>query len=159
MTYYDETAPGYAELHKEEQIKKIKLIKENIDIKPGETILDLGAGTGFLNEFFPDNEIYAVDPSEKLLEKNKNTIKYKTTAENLPFPDNTIDWVISVTAIHHFDLDRAIKKIKRVGKNNFVITILKKSPKKDAIIQKIKENFTIKKEIEEDKDIIFVLEP
>lgn len=159
MNYYDETSEGYPELHREEQKKKIKIIKENINIKPGEIILDLGAGTGFLNEFFPNNEIHSVDPSQKLLEQNKNPIKYKLTAEKLHFPDHSFDWVISVTAIHHFDLDESIKKIKRVGKKNFVITVLKKSPKKDTIIQKIKENFKIKKQIEEDKDIIFILEP
>ncbi|MBW2963247.1 class I SAM-dependent methyltransferase [Candidatus Woesearchaeota archaeon] len=158
MNYYDETAAGYPELHREEQIKKIKIIKQNIGIKPGEIILDLGAGTGFLNEFFPDNEIYSVDPSEKLLEQNKNQIKFKTPAEKLPFPDNTFDWVISVTAIHHFDLDKAIQKIKRVGKNNFVITVLKKAKNKDQIINKLKQEFKVKEQIEEDKDIIFILE-
>lgn len=158
MNYYDQTSKGYRELHREEQIKKIKLIKQNTNIKPDDIILDLGAGTGFLNEFFPDNEIHAVDPSQKLLEQNKNPIKYKTTAENLPFPDNTFDWVICITAVHHFDLDRAIPKIKRVGKNNFVITVLKKAGSRDLIVKKLKENFKVVKQIEEDKDIIFILE-
>jgi len=158
MNYYDQTSAGYQELHKEEQKKKIKIIKNNINIKPGETILDLGAGTGFLNEFFPDNEIYSIDPSEKLLAQNKNPIKFKTSAEKLLFPDNTFDWIISVTAIHHFDLDESIKKMKRVGKKNFVITVLKKSPKKQQIIEKLKQEFIIKKQIDEEKDIIFILE-
>ena len=158
MNYYDQTAPGYPELHKEEQLKKIRIIKENIRVKPDDIILDLGAGTGFLNGFFPDNEIHSVDPSEKLLAQNKNPIKYQLSAERLRFPDHSFDWVISVTAVHHFDLDESIKKMKRVGKKDFVITVLKKSPKKDAIINKLKENFKIKKEIEEEKDIIFILE-
>jgi len=158
MNYYDQTAKGYPELHKEEQKKKIKIIKQNINIKPNETILDLGAGTGFLNEFFPNNEIYSVDPSEQLLKQNKNPIKFKASAEKLPFPDNTFDWVISVTAIHHFDLDESIQKIKRVGKNNFVITVLKKSSQKEKIINKLKQEFQIKKQIEEEKDIILILQ-
>ena len=129
MNYYDQTAAGYPELHKEEQIKKIKIIKQNINIKPNEKILDLGAGTGFLNDFF-DN-ITSVDPSEELLKQNRNPNKVKASAENLPFPDHEFDWIISVTAIHHFDLDKAIKEIKRVGKNKFVLTVLKKANNKE----------------------------
>lgn len=155
MNYYDETAAGYKELHREEQLKKIKLIKENISLKPNETVLDLGAGTGFLNDFF-DN-IISVDPSEELLKQNKNPNKVKASAENLPFPDHSFDWVICVTAIHHFDLDKAINEIKRVGKKNFIITVLKKSPKKQEIIEKLKNNFQIKKQINEEKDILLFL--
>ena len=156
MNYYNQTAKGYPELHQEEQIKKIKIIKENIKIKPNEKILDLGAGTGFLNDFFEN--ITSVDPSEELLKQNKNPNKIKASAEDLPFPDRSFDWVVCVTAIHHFNLDESIKEIKRVGKNNFVITVLKKSQKKEQIINKLKQSFKTKKQIEEEKDTIFILE-
>ena len=157
MTYYDEISQGYSTLHREEQIKKIKLIKQNISIKPEETILDLGAGTGFLNEVFFANPITSVDPSGELLKQNQNPNKIKASAEQLPFSDHEFDWVICVTAIHHFDLDEAIPEIKRVGKNNFVITVLKKIKSKDLIINKLKQEFKIKKQIDEEKDIILFL--
>jgi len=145
-------------LHKEEQVKKIKLIVDNISIAPHENILDLGCGVGFLNNFFPNNNITSVDPSEELLKQNKNKNKIKASAENLPFQDHSFDWVISITAVHHFNLNKAIKEIKRVGKNNFIITVLKKSNKKQEIINKLKQEFKVKKQLEQDKDIIFILE-
>ena len=158
MNYYDQTASGYPELHKEEQVKKIKLIVDNISIAPHENILDLGCGVGFLNNLFPNNNITSVDPSEELLKQNKNKNKIKASAENLPFQDHSFDWVISITAVHHFNLNKAIKEIKRVGKNNFIITVLKKSNKKQEIINKLKQEFKVKKQLEQDKDIIFILE-
>lgn len=158
MNYYDQTAEGYPELHREEQINKIKIIKQNINPQPAETILDLGAGTGFLNKFFPNHKITSLDPSQELLKQNQNQNKIKASAEQLPFPDHQFDWVISITAIHHFNLDQAIPEIKRVGQNNFVITVLKKANNKDLIIKKLKQNFQIKKQIDEEKDLIFILE-
>jgi len=32
MTYYDEISEGYEELHKEEQLKKISLIKKHLKV-------------------------------------------------------------------------------------------------------------------------------
>jgi len=45
-----------------------------------------------------------------------------------------------------------------VGKDSatFVLSFLKKSPKKDVIEQEIKRVFEIDKIIEEDKDLIFI---
>ena len=46
MNYYDKIAKGYEELHKEEQLKKIKLIKTILKVNPTDKLLDVGCGTG-----------------------------------------------------------------------------------------------------------------
>ena len=46
--------------------------------------------------------------------------------------------------------------MKRVGKNKFAFSVLKKSEKLDKIKKLIEKIFTIKHEIEEEKDIIFI---
>ena len=60
--------------------------------------------------------------------------------------------------IHLFwDLDKALTEMKRVGKDKFIFSILKKSSRSEEIITKIKLNFKIKKKIEEQKDIIIII--
>lgn len=155
MNYYDETSKGYNELHGEEQLKKLKIIAKEIPVKKSNKLLDVGCGSGLSAKIF-GCEITGIDPSEELLKQCPfKTIK--ASAESIPFPDKSFDVVIAVTSIHNFNnVDAGLKEIKRVGKNIFALTVLKKSPKKDSIIQLIKKNFKIKKEIEEEKDLIFI---
>ena len=157
MGYYDETAKGYNELHKEEQLKKLRIISDNINVKKTDKLLDVGCGSGLSAKIF-NCSITGVDPSTELLKQcSFKTIKAK--AEKLPFSDNEFDIVIAVTCIHNFDdIKKALNEIKRVGKKKFVLTVLKKSEKKDFIINEIKDIFMITKIIEEDKDIIIFSE-
>ena len=50
MNYYDEISEGYEELHKEEQEKKIELIKQHLKVNPEEKLLDVGCGTGLTRQ-------------------------------------------------------------------------------------------------------------
>lgn len=159
--YYDDISEGYEELHKEEQLKKIEIIKKHLKIKPIDRLLDVGCGTGLTTEPWPCKR-YGIDPSKKLLEKanKKDEIEYKLApAENIPYKDHFFDIVISVTAIQNFDdIEKGLKEIKRVGKNSFILTFLKRSDKRSFIEKSIKNLFKIKNTIEEDKDIILVAE-
>src|SRR3989344_7044057 len=104
MNYYDEIAQGYEELHKEEQEKKIEIVKKHLRLKPNYKLLDVGCGTGLTT--MPWNcKRYGIDPSAKLLEraKGKDEIEYKLAfAEKIPYPDKYFDVVISITAIQNF---------------------------------------------------------
>jgi len=156
--YYDEIAQGYEELHKEEQLKKIEIIKQNISIKKSDKLLDVGCGTGLTTEPW-DCKRFGIDPSKKLLEKarQKDKIEYKlASAENIPYPDEFFDIVISITAIQNFDdIEKGLKEIKRVGKDRFVLSFLKRSEKRKNIEKLIRSLFKTEKAIEEEKDIIY----
>jgi len=160
MTYYDEISAGYEELHREEQLKKIKLISQYLKPKPEDKLLDVGCGTGLTTEPWQCKR-YGIDPSKKLLERarQKDNIKYKLApAENIPYPDNFFDIVISITSIQNFkDIEKGLKEIKRVGKNRFILTFLKKSSKAEMIKRLIEEMFDVKEIIEEEKDLIFTI--
>jgi ubiquinone/menaquinone biosynthesis C-methylase UbiE len=178
VNYYDEIATGYEELHKEEQLKKIELIKKYFRVKKAYRLLDVGCGTGLTTE--PWNCIrYGIDPSKKLLDRarHKDEIKYKlASAENIPYEDHFFDIVISITAIQNFDdIEKGLKEIKRVGKEKFILSFLKKSPKRYIIEDLIEKIFDAKEFIEiqenqrffehqkskkilnEEKDIIFII--
>jgi ubiquinone/menaquinone biosynthesis C-methylase UbiE len=155
MEYYDKIADGYDELHKEEQLKKARIIKDSLDIKKTDYLLDVGTGTGFALELFDCRKV-GIDPSPKLLKKARTPV-IKGKAESLPFPDKIFDIVISITAIHHFDdIEKGLKEMKRVAKDKVAFSLLKKSKKFEDIKKLIKKNFKIEKEINEGKDLVMV---
>ncbi len=149
MNYYDEISKGYNELHKEEQIKKVNEIIDELKIT-NEKVLDVGCGTAFYSYLFKDYT--GIDNSKGMLSKTKANVIHGE-AENLPFEDKSFDVVISITAIQNFtNIEKAIKEIRRVAKNKIAISIIKRS-KKLKEVETLLKDF---KKIEEDKDIIFI---
>jgi len=158
MGYYDEISTGYEELHKEEQLKKIELIKKYLKVKPDDKLLDVGCGTGLTTELW-ECKRYGVDPAPRLLERahGNGEIEYKLApAESIPYPNNYFDIVISITAIQNFrDISKGLSEIKRVGKDRFVLSFLKRSEKREKIINLIQKLFIVEKVLEEDRDLIY----
>jgi len=166
--YYDGIAKGYDELHGEEQLKKLELIGKEIRtdsrlkdfIKSTYKLLDIGCGTGISTGFFKVKEKYGVDPSKSLIRiarNNYSTITFTVgSAEQLLYKDKQFDVIISLTAIQNFDnLEKGLNEMKRVGKDKYILTFLKKSPKRERIEELIEKKFKIIKRIEEDKDVIY----
>ena len=156
MNYYDSTASGYIELHRDEQMHKLRLIRENISLKKGARVLDVGCGPCWSFEFFEN--VTGVDPSRQLLALSKNKNVRVGRAEELPFADHSFDFILCVSAIHHFDLALALSEMRRVATLDalFVITVLKKAKNKAFIIRLIKKEFVVEKEIDELKDVILI---
>ena len=160
--YYDQIAEGYEELHKEEQEIKIDFIKKRLseyfEIQQDHNLLDVGCGTGITTIPWPCKRT-GIDPAKKLLKRGnkKEEVEYVLgKAENIPFDNDSFDIITSITAIQNFeDLEKGLEEIKRVGKDFFIITYLKKSQKAENIEKIIKEVFIVKARFEEDKDIIF----
>jgi ubiquinone/menaquinone biosynthesis C-methylase UbiE/DNA-binding transcriptional ArsR family regulator len=101
------------------------------DLKPGETVLDLGSGTGFdallaANSVGPKGQTIGVDmTSEMVVKAGKNAEKFSATnvefklgeIEKLPVPDNSVDVVLSNCAINLSPDKRAVcEEIFRVLK-------------------------------------------
>jgi ubiquinone/menaquinone biosynthesis C-methylase UbiE len=123
-------------------------------------LLDVGCGTGISTGFFKVKEKFGVDPSRSLIRiarKNYPTYEFMVgSAEQLLYKDKQFDIVISLTAIQNFDnLEKGLNEIKRVGKKYYILTFLKKSPKRERIEEFIQKKFDVIKRIEEDKDVIY----
>ncbi len=154
MTFYDETAANYNELHGEEQKRKAKLILENVEISPDATLLDVGCGTGIATELFPC-KLTGIDPAEELL-KQASFPTQQAAAENIPFPDNSFDIVISLTAVHNFtDIRKGLEEMRRVAKDAIIISVLKRSEKAAEIESLITDLFSVEQRLEERHDVIY----
>lgn len=99
--------------------------------KPGRKILDIGCGTGYLLKAADDRglETYGIDISEegvkiaKSVSSNSKIIVGK--GEDLKFPDNFFDYVTCIGVLEHFlDIERGIKEMKRVVKNNGILCVV-----------------------------------
>lgn len=155
MPYYDAIAESYNELHGEEQIKKLDIISKYISPRQKQKLLDVGCGTGICSHW--NCFCVGIDPSIGLLKQGKGNL-IQAEGEHLPFKDKSFDFVVSVTAIHLFyDVDKGLEEIKRVGKNNFILTVLKKSSRHKEISNKIKSMFKVKEMIEEERDSIYII--
>ena len=152
---YNKIAKSYNELHKEEQIKKLNILKKNVKIIP--PLLDVGCGTGISTNYFHVVSI-GIDNSKEMIAQGKEGNLIHGNAEELPFPNKSFNTVISVTAFHNFnDMEKALFEIKRVSKNNNIaITFLKKSKKINEFRGTLKKYFKFK-EIDCDKDILFLI--
>ena len=155
MTFYRETATGYNELHGEEQEHKLSVIKEYLNIKKTDLLLDVGCGTGVSSDF--DCMVAGIDPTFELLVQNKNAFCLQGMGEHLPFKDNSFDIVVSVTSLHNFqNFEQGIEEINRVGKQKFVFSVLKKANDFDSIRKEIENRFSVQKIISANQDWVFV---
>ena len=101
------------------------------ELKPGETVLDLGSGGGIdvllsAHRVGPTGKAYGLDMTDEMLalaEENKrksglqNVEFLKGEIENIPLPDNSLDVIISNCVINlSRDKDRVLKEALRVLK-------------------------------------------
>jgi ubiquinone/menaquinone biosynthesis C-methylase UbiE len=157
--YYDEIAPGYDELHKEEQLAKLILMLDKLNVQKEDRVLDVGCGTAFSFELLHPLgcKYQGVEPSVGLIAQSKYGAKITNCkAEALPFPNNLFTVVISVTALQNFDSPmHGLEEMKRVCSDRLAISFLKNSPKREELAGIIRDMFKVDEELEQDKDIIF----
>lgn len=125
---------GYGGYHYDGRWRTVaEKIVAHYQIKPGDKILDIGCGKGFLlyefTQIVPGVEVTGIDVSSYALENAKEEIKSNLqlgNAKSLEFTDNHFDLVLSINALHNlycFDLETALREIERVGKKNKFICV------------------------------------
>ncbi|MHC5742934.1 MAG: class I SAM-dependent methyltransferase [Nostoc sp.] len=128
MSIYNSIAQQYSKT----RVPDIRIVNKLIDLlnlPKGSIIADIGAGTGgyslaLANKGFLVN---AVEPSVVMQKQGveHQQIKWFTGyAENLPLPDQSVDAVVSILAIHHFShLEKAFQEMHRIIRDGAIILL------------------------------------
>jgi ubiquinone/menaquinone biosynthesis C-methylase UbiE len=106
---------GWLERPERVQQERTDLLIENLQLKPTDHVVDLGAGSGYFTfriaPLVPEGKVYAVDISEKMLtiirakmgkEKADNVVPVLSTVTELKVPAGSADCVLIVDAYHEF---------------------------------------------------------
>ena len=70
------------------------------DGRYSDKVLDVGCGTGFVSQLYPNFDVTGIDISEEMLKRNPHKW-LKASAESIPFPENTFDFVVCRSLLHH----------------------------------------------------------
>ena len=78
---------------------------EGIKFRDGrysDSVLDVGCGTGFLSQLYPNFDVTGIDISDEMLKRNPYRC-LKAAAEAIPFPDSSFDFVVCRSLLHHLE--------------------------------------------------------
>jgi len=102
--------------------RRVNEMLKKIGDSNGAKVLELGCGTGIFTEQLAmrNINITALDISIDLLgsaKKKQGVSKILAAdAESIPFLDESFDFVVGVSILHHLDIERSLREIRRVLK-------------------------------------------
>ncbi len=108
-------------------------------LAPGQRILEIGCGTGNLTmlakTLYPAVEVVGLDPDPKALDRARRKAEERGVrieldrgfSDELPYPDESYDRVLSALMFHHLDRDvkeRSLQQARRVLKSSGSLHLL-----------------------------------
>lgn len=110
---YERARPGYPP-------EAVAWLCERLDLGPGCTVVDLAAGTGKLTRMLVPTgaRVIAVEPvagmRAKLVDALPSVEALPGVADELPFPDRSVDAITIAQAFHWFATEEALAELARV---------------------------------------------
>lgn len=110
---------SWLERPQRDQEEKTSRLVRNLPLQPGDTVADIGAGTGYFSfrmaERVPEGKVMAVDIQQEMLDiiESRKTEGFPTNVETVlgterdpGLPANSIDLILLVDAYHEFSWPR-----------------------------------------------------
>ena len=123
-------------------IERNIILREIIQDKPQGLILDIGSGPGFLasalSSRLQDNTVIGLDINSQMVDIAERRWPHSShgnlsfllgDAQRLPFPDTSVDYIVSSLSMHHWEnVDGVFREIQRVLKpgGRFIIFDLRR---------------------------------
>jgi protein-L-isoaspartate(D-aspartate) O-methyltransferase len=135
LDYWDgDRRTGYGGYHYDGRWRAVAdAMVAHYGIRPGDRILDVGCGKGFLlydfTQAVPGVEVAGIDVSAYALGHARPEVKpflERASAAELPFGDASFDLVVSINTLHNlqcFELDPALREIQRVGRRHRYVCV------------------------------------
>jgi len=162
--FYDMLSDDYDELYGEEQRVKHLAILEECNLNG--IIGDMGCGTCLLVEqlFKPKYSVrwyIGLDISKGMIRIARERVNKVANAdlivgdiENLPFRENSVDFVLAVTSLQNVPSIRiAVSELGRVTRRGLIVSLLKVARNSKEAIKELMETFSLRKIIMMEKDI------
>jgi len=119
-TGYELAAADYERVRPSYPTRALAVLADALDLKPGQRVADLGAGTGKFTRLLAltGAKVVAVEPVAAMRERLTEILPQVTAvagvAEATGLPDASVDAVVAAQAWHWFDGAAALTEIERV---------------------------------------------
>jgi ubiquinone/menaquinone biosynthesis C-methylase UbiE len=126
MALYDIIGNHYT-LHRKADERIANFAFELLGLPEGSGIADIGAGSGnYANAMAGKGlTVFAVDPAEKMTAQalpHPGVKWIRGTAENLPLADKSVDGILVVLAVHHFEsIPQAAGEFDRISRTGPIV--------------------------------------
>ena len=132
---YERARPGYPR-------DAVAWLAEELELREGRTVLDLGAGTGKLTRQLLETgaRVVAVEPGDamraELVRAVPGAEALRGSAEDIPLAENSVDAVAVGQAFHWFRHEEALPEIHRVLKAVGGVALIWSSRDQEASLQR-----------------------
>jgi ubiquinone/menaquinone biosynthesis C-methylase UbiE len=139
---FERVADVYERARPEYPAEAVAWIVEELDLRAGRTVLDLGAGTGKLTRALVQTgaHVIAVEPGEQMLAELRRVLPDVETrlgpAEAIPLADDSVDAVTVGQAFHWFRHDEAVPELHRVLRPGGAVALIWNSRDQERPLQR-----------------------
>jgi ubiquinone/menaquinone biosynthesis C-methylase UbiE len=127
---FEQVADLYERVRPEYPEDAVAWIVDELDLRPGRTVLDLAAGTGKLTRqlLASSADVIAVEPGEAMLAELRRAVPnvraFSGAAERIPLGDDSVDAITVGQGFHWFRFDEALAEMHRVLRTSGGVALL-----------------------------------